>query len=253
MPKTHIVQQGEHISLIAAENGFNNFHTVWDHPKNAELKAIRDPHVLFPGDQVFIPDLTERIEQRSTGAVHEFVTEIQPLLLRMKLLDLDEKAIANAPCDVAPPPKTGKPPQKTDGKGILEETIDTGVKTGSVLAHVPPKKKDDVEKTIPYDLKIGHLNPISKMSGQQARLNNLGYFAGYTLRDVDGFLWAAEEFLCDHGTRPVTQRPKIKAAPPSGEDDNADPATAKDKTGVQESSTRKTLATVHDGKAGPDA
>lgn len=260
MSKTHIVKQGETLSSIAADNGFTNFHTILEDPNNADLSSDRDPHILFPGDQVFIPDPIEKTEQRATGAVHKFVLDIKPLFLRMKLLNLDEKPLKGAPCDVTLEPAPSSPPDaagggtQTDGQGILEQQIRPAVKSGRVVAHVPSQEPAaPAEQKLPYDLRVGHLNPVTKLSGQQARLNNLGYFAGYTLRDIDEFVWAVEEFLCDHGTIPVTKRPGIKPAPPDGEDDNSDPANASLKTGVQESSTRRTISKVHDGQPEPNA
>ena len=93
-------------------------------------------------------------------------------------------------------------------------------------------------------MRIGSLNPEFKLSGQQARLNNLGYFAGYSLRDLDHLLWAAEEFACDKIAKPVTKRPKIAPAPPQGEDDetNADPVA---RTGVIEEPIFKKIKLEH--------
>src|SRR5437870_2055914 len=138
MSKTRVIKQGEHLSGIAQEEGFVNFHTIFDHPNNAALKALRDPHDLFPGA----------------------------------------------------------------------------------------------------------LNPATKLSGQQARLNNLGYFAGFALRDLEQLLWAAEEFACDHIGKPVKTRPAIKPAPPGGEDD-PDVADPNDKTGIQDAKIIAKLVAVH--------
>ena len=44
---------------------------------------------------------------------------------------------------------------------------------------------------------IGDLDPVDTPSGQRARLNNLGYFAGFSDRDEDQLAWAAEEFQAD--------------------------------------------------------
>jgi hypothetical protein len=50
-----------------------------------------------------------------------------------------------------------------------------------------------------FALKIGHLDPVDTISGQRARLNNLGYFAGDSDDPSDpAFESAAEEFQCDH-------------------------------------------------------
>jgi peptidoglycan hydrolase-like protein with peptidoglycan-binding domain len=56
-------------------------------------------------------------------------------------------------------------------------------------------------------IKIGHLDPVEEVSGQQARLNNLGYSAGPFLGKTEEenaalFRSAIEEFQCDHFPEP---------------------------------------------------
>ncbi len=228
MAKKHIVKQGETLSSIALENGFRNFHTIFDDPSNAALRAKRDPHVLLPGDELFIPDPKDRTESRPAGAAHRFVADVSALLLRLRLLDVNGQAIASAPCDVGL--ESDQPPDtvNTDAKGVLEEPVGATVQKGEVVAHIVAKKSPPPpEQKVKFELRIGHLNPEFKLSGQQARLNNLGYFAGFALTDLDQLLWAAEEFACDKISKPVTKRPKIAPAPPQGEDDETktDPAT----------------------------
>jgi peptidoglycan hydrolase-like protein with peptidoglycan-binding domain len=49
-------------------------------------------------------------------------------------------------------------------------------------------------------LLIGHLDPVDAVSGQAARLNNLGYNAGSGEgEDVTRFEIAVQEFQVDHG------------------------------------------------------
>jgi hypothetical protein len=50
---------------------------------------------------------------------------------------------------------------------------------------------------VTFDLRVGCLNPIDSLSGQRARFYNLGYFAGFTDKDLEQTNWAAEEFECD--------------------------------------------------------
>ena len=187
MPKTHIVQQGEHMSGIAAQEGFGNFHTIFDHPENSDLAAKRDPHVLLPGDEVFIPDREDRTESRPTDATHTFQTAIPSLFLRCKLLDINGTPIKHATCNVTID-SGAAPDVTTDDKGIAEERIGRLAKAAQITAHLPPAPSADPDNpppdvTVVFDVKIGSLNPETKCSGQQARLNNMGYFAGFTVKD----------------------------------------------------------------------
>jgi len=250
MATTHVVQQGEHISAIAERFGFRDFHTIWDHPANAALAAIRDPHVLEPGDEVVIPTpswISYAEQVRMMGATPVFVPATEEEGFRVSLEKDPLKGVA---CELTVPPNPKPTNETTDGDGTLEKPIPRASDTrGRILAHVPivPSGGDTpepVERVIEYDLHIGRLNPEKKFSGQQARLNNLGYFAGYTVLDVEALLWAAEEFSCEHIAKRVPKRPKIKPAPAGGEDD---PATAGGNapTGVQDAAIVAKLRKIH--------
>jgi hypothetical protein len=248
MAKTLIVKQGEHLSGIAEDNGFANFHVILDHPNNAALRALRDDHVLFPGDKLFIPDRQEKIEQGVTAKLHTFEVKIPSLFLRLCVHDLDNQPVAKAQGTLGLESKDPAQVQ-TDGKGIIEREIVrpvSRVRDGELRLEKSNTK-------LKFDLKIGHLNPKNKLSGQQARLNNLGYFAGFSLDDLDQLLWAAEEFECDQINKSkaaVTKRPKLKAVPPGDakaraqeeQDEQSDPATD---TGILDAKLRDGLKTVH--------
>jgi hypothetical protein len=245
MAKTLTVQQGDHLSGIAADNEFATFETIWNDAKNAALKAIRDPHVLFPGDQLFIPDRLEKIEAGATTMLHVFAVVKQRLFLRLKILDLNYQPLKNAPCELKVESEDIVN-ATTNAKGFLtpDQEIEVKAHDAELTVHLPkpPAKKGDApapapDPTQPFELKIGNLNPETKLSGQQARLNNLGYFAGYAFNDLEQLLWAAEEFACDHinnSAKRVADRPKIVAVKPEDQKDGEELGDPKAKTGIQE-------------------
>lgn len=250
MSKVRRAKQGEHLSGIAAQEGFANFRTIFDHPNNDPLRAReRDPHVLFPGDEVFVPDREDRVEARATDAAHRFETEIRPLFLRCKLLDWHRRPIKDAPCRLKIDGKA-VPPLTSKGDGIVEQRIGRLAKAADIVAELPPPEfvgegEQALPRSLAFQVRIGSLNPASKLSGQQARLNNLGYMAGYDVRDLDQLLWAAEEFLCDDtGGQKVAKKPRIVPAPKQGEDD---PETndLDGKTGIQDAPLLQRLKTTH--------
>jgi N-acetylmuramoyl-L-alanine amidase len=199
MSSYHIVKQGEHLSGIAKQYGFSDYRTIWLHGENAALKAKRlNPNVIFPDDRLFIPDKTEREEPRPTDALHRFRVEKPPLKLRLVLEDLYERPIANAKCDLVVESDTRR--LTTDGRGKLEQDIPADARQASLIVHDPQTPADEIAIAID----IGHLDPVEEVSGQKARLNNLGYFAGpfEGVSDEDNnllFRSAVEEFQCDHG------------------------------------------------------
>src|SRR5579863_1672052 len=169
----HIVEQGEHLSSIAKDNGFRDYHTIWDDPHNAQLKKQRvNPNVIFPGDSVFIPDKEQREESRNTTKRHQFVVRKPGLKLRLVLEDLYEKPIANAKCQLIVESEIFD--LISDGAGKIEHDIPLKAKTGVLVIDDEQTPANDIQ--IP--LKIGHLDPVDRVSGQKARLNTLGYFAG---------------------------------------------------------------------------
>lgn len=191
---TYTVQQGDHLSGIAEQFGFQSVDTIWNHANNSALKKQRkDPHILFPGDDVFIPPPSEKSESAPTTKLSEFTILIKRVRLNLKLEDINRDPIASKPVTLDVEGRT-VPPPNTDGDGKTSSVILKSAKNGVLLL-------GDLQ----FPLKIGHLDPIDKQPGQIARLNNLGYEAGDTVTvDADAFQSAVEEFQCDNGIKPVT-------------------------------------------------
>ncbi len=172
MPK-YTVQQGDSIPSIAADNGFF-WETIWNLPENAQLKAKRKtPNQLFPGDEVFIPELRKKVENRPTDAWHTFKRKGVPAKIRVRLLRLNE-------------PRKNEPyVLNIDGK-LIQGTTDGD---GKIEQFMPPNARNaqiqlQGGKEI-LNLRIGHLNPIDEISGVQQRLNNLGFSAGSEDGEID--------------------------------------------------------------------
>lgn len=108
--------------------------------------------------------------------------------------DIYEKPIANAPCTL----RLGLERRKvtTDGTGQIEQDIPPDLRDASLTIQDPQTPFEGTQ--IP--IKIGHLDPVDKLSGQHARLNHLGYWPG-AVGDSDSaeFKSAVEEFQCDQG------------------------------------------------------
>jgi hypothetical protein len=181
----YTVVQGDHISRIAEKFHFFDSSIIWDHPNNAAVKAKRpNPHVLFPGDVIFIPDKTVKEETRATTSVHKFRVDRQRLVLRLWVEAMRDD-----------PPKDPELKLKVEGventakqtgKTIYIERSDTNGRLALAVLNV----------NVP--ILIGYLDPVEEVTGQQARLNNLGYEAGTVgTMDEERFRSAVEEFQCD--------------------------------------------------------
>jgi N-acetylmuramoyl-L-alanine amidase len=193
----YTVKQGDHLSSIASELGFSDYLIIWNDSHNAALKQKRlNPNVLYPGDVLYIPDRQFREETRSTDQHHKFVVHRPPIELRIVLEDLLEEPIANAQCDLLLEGEVLH--VTTDGKGQIERPIrpDTHSAVLIIKDSQTPFNGEEIS------IRIGHLDPVEEVSGQIARLNNLGYFAGEASPgDPDKFRSAVEEFQCDHGLK----------------------------------------------------
>ena len=193
MATTHIVKQGDYLSKIVKQYGFADWKTIWDDPGNAELKKKRgNPNILYPGDKLVIPETEEKIELAATEQQHAFKRKGKPLKLRLVLKDLNFNPLANRTCTLH---VDGQQFDLTsDGKGQIEQVIPPTAGQARLLV-------DDVHSpiTVEVPIYIGHLDPLDTVSGQKARLNNLGYYAG-SLNQEDEALFksAVEEFQCDH-------------------------------------------------------
>lgn len=180
-------RQGDHLSRIAANFGFSGYRSIWDHPNNADLKKTRQtPHILLPGDNLFIPDREVRVETRSTDQRHRFLYPGTPLMLIIVLKDNDYQPLANADCELRVESDSGK--LTTNGSGLLQKPIKSQDANGGVVINQTE-----------MEFRIGDLDPIDSITGQQARLNNLGYSAGRVGAKVDPeqMRSAVEEFQCD--------------------------------------------------------
>jgi N-acetylmuramoyl-L-alanine amidase len=196
MSINHTVEQGEHLSGIASKYGFRDYKTIWDHPDNASLKQLRkSPNVLLPGDIVSIPDKFVKHEPCATDRTHHFALHTGKLFLRLALRDFDDNPLANTNCELKI--DGSSIPLVTDGNGLISVPISATAKEATLIFKDP---------LVPFDLsvpiKIGHLDPVEEISGQKARLNNLGYITR-PLDEIDDktFEHIVQEFQCDFGLR----------------------------------------------------
>jgi hypothetical protein len=164
MPINYTVQQGDCVSSIAFQYGFFP-DTIWNHSANASLKELRkDPNILLPGDVVVVPDLTFREESCATDARHKFVVRGVPALFRLQVFD-------------GTTPRASQKYSLTIDQKLFQGVTD---KHGVLMVEIPPdaEKAHLVIGPDVYDLDLGHLDPVTELSGIQARLNNFGFDCG---------------------------------------------------------------------------
>jgi hypothetical protein len=162
---TYTVQQGDCVSSIADQYGLL-WKTVWNHPNNANLRQLRkDPNVLYPGDQLFVPDLTEKEVARPTDQRHKFVKKGDPAKLKIRLLDQDKPRVGVPyTLEIDGVLKSGV----TDSGGFVRQPLPPGAQRGKLMVGDGPTK--DV-----FELQFGALDPIETENGIRGRLISLGF------------------------------------------------------------------------------
>lgn len=189
----HTVEQGECLSSIAKRFGFGDFRTIWSRPENAKLRLLRpDPDLLLPGDRVFVPEKTSRVEVVESGKEHVFVLRRSSVFLEL-VLRTDGEPLANKrySLTLGIQERTGT----TDGEGRLRELIEPDAAGGTLRLEDP---------VLEWSLRFGHLDPATEATGVQGRLNNLGHPCG----EADGIVGARtraalRQFQSRHGLKPT--------------------------------------------------
>jgi N-acetylmuramoyl-L-alanine amidase len=167
MATEHVVQTGDCLSSIAAQYGFKDYRTIYNHPSNASFKSKRpNPNIIYPGDVVIIPDFDPKQETAATDQTHCFVTQRSGSYIAL-VVQRDGEPLANARYELTVDSQvfTGT----TDSSGLLRHPIEANASRGLLKI---------LDPVFEWDLEIGALDPVTETSGVQARLNNLGFPCG---------------------------------------------------------------------------
>ena len=175
MSRAYEVKQGDTMILIAHENHFRSWETIWNHENNRALREKRpNPQTLYPGDEVFIPDPVEKKVTAPSDQRHVF--RLRPpavLLFRIWLRDEADDPFADRRFEL------DVDGQRVAGRTAADGLVSTGVPPTATHAHLRLWLDDaDPEDVVDWDMQIGHLDPANTISGAQGRLRNLGYDPG---------------------------------------------------------------------------
>jgi hypothetical protein len=169
---THNVVQGECICSLADRFGLL-WKEIYDHPANAKLRRLRpDPEILYPGDEVYIPDPGKKEELCQTAKTHRFVVKAITVELRIVLADQQGNPLANKKFLIHG--EGVHVAGKTSATGLIVASIPANLESASLSAWIYGSENSP-HADIEYDLQIGHLDPKDTITGIQSRLNNLGF------------------------------------------------------------------------------
>ena len=95
MPQVHTVKQGETLTRIARQYKFASWTSIYNDPLNTEFKKLRpNPNIIFPGDQLNIPDLVPKVMSLGANKKHVFRLKKETEKLRLKIESGRGKALA---------------------------------------------------------------------------------------------------------------------------------------------------------------
>jgi len=173
----HPVVQGETLLGLASTNGLDSWEDIVNAPENASIKdTLTDPGILKPGLSLFIPNKTLKQQPSAIDATHPFSIKRPTAWLRLAIKDADGAALAGKKFELLVAGKTIAGTLGADG--VLEQTVPISTTGGTLKVWLTDTTFEN------WQLKIGWMDPISEVSGVQARLNNLGFDCG----EPDGVL-----------------------------------------------------------------
>lgn len=175
-----MIQPGQCLSSVAAEEGLGRCEALFDAPENADLRQRRpNPNALQVGDVVTIPEHTPLTVSLTRGQLQRVVLKRPTAQLRTYVYDLAGAPIADAPyvLDAGADRFEGR----TAGDGLVQHTI--GLDVVEAILRVTTQIEETALELV-WTLAVGQLGPANEVDGAQARLNNLGFACGI----VDGDL-----------------------------------------------------------------
>jgi LysM repeat protein len=182
MSIVHVVKPGDCLYRIAQQYGFADWHTIYDHPDNAEFRELRsNPNVIYPGDEIHIPDVDAKQVTLATSKQHKIKVTRPKIMLRIALHDELDQPLAGKEFSLEFGGEVYE--GTTTGDGVLEQKIKPGEERGQLTVWVTGDR--EAERYV-WDISVGHLDPVEELAGVRQRLNNLGFYCEPNAVGVDG-------------------------------------------------------------------
>lgn len=178
--KYHVVEQGECLSSLTNLYSFSDYRLIYNHPNNSQLKRKRpNPNVLYPGDEVFIPDKEYKEFTKATEKRHKFILRSPKVMLRLVVKDENWKPFLGKNYELKfeglARPYSGTT-SSSDGKiehpQAGEPEIRSDVEEAELTVWLSPNRS---QPPAVWRLRLGHLDPVEELTGVQKRLANLGF------------------------------------------------------------------------------
>jgi N-acetylmuramoyl-L-alanine amidase len=220
----YVIRQGDFLLSLAHQFGFDA-DTVWNDPKNAQLRQLRpNPNTLYPTDVLYIPEPNAPVMQSlTTGTTNNFVSSPPTTTLSVTFVGNDPTAYASKAYTIQELDQlTGL---VTDGNGVAKFDAPVTLETATLVF---------TETGESYALSIGGMDPINTLSGIFLRLQNLGYIGAavpFDASNVDLVRAAlralnASQASGSAGSTPASAPSSSDSTPASGPSSDPSPASA---------------------------
>jgi LysM repeat protein len=161
------VAQGDSLSKIAKRYN-TTWKKIWNDPKNKRIKEKRkNPDVIYPGDEFYIPGFSAKELQGQTNGESEFSIKREKEKVSFAIFEGDN------------PKKNQKYKVILDNgdefsgvigdDGKIDIEVPQGVEKASLYIEDEESSKEE------YEILIGELDPLDENNGKKQRLENLGY------------------------------------------------------------------------------
>jgi hypothetical protein len=168
------VEQADRLPTIARKKGFSRWQTIWDFAGNAALKELRgNAHILFPGDEVSIPSKLARVAEVQGGKA-EYVVLSAPEVLRVRFAEFE--SMDGEPAMFRATPDAGN--DLFEGELADDGTLEIELPPDATQVTVELFCGDGDDPFVTYELDVGGIDPLTEITGIQARLANLGHYDG---------------------------------------------------------------------------
>ena len=160
----YVVRRGDHLLKIALQMGFDA-DTVWQDPKNADLRKSRPSmNVLCVGDVLYVPKTPARQWMPvKVGSANPYVAKVPTVKIAVKFA-YEGKPLASEKCTIRELPELGTLTTTSDGTLLFAAPLNLQVVTAMFSG-----------PGIIQPLSIGHLDPVSELTGVYQRLSNLAF------------------------------------------------------------------------------
>ena len=193
----YVVQPGDCLTKIAADHGFPDYKVIYDHPANAEFRKLRpNPHVIAPGDKLFIPETIPLSRTFATGQRYTVKIKRPRATVQVYVKDADGEPLAGKDYVLHVEGQDDKQ-GTTDGDGLVKEEVPASATTARL---------EFPSEGFSLSLQLGGIDPLKENTGLPARLENLG-FPCPTSADGDETLanvkYALARLQAEHGLDPT--------------------------------------------------